>query len=175
MINTERLFQLTQLAEASYAKLDLQILKDAVQNTTFNMSFSAKQADALVATWEVVTGAHRPNTESGYSSTLFKNVDGSYVLAFRGTETGSLSDIYSDLLSADIGGIVTDGLAIDQIVDLYNEWQRISQESYHAAYLETLAAETEAYVLATAGRYVTFQEWPHGASGPRCARYRAVS
>jgi hypothetical protein len=156
-MNSESVFELTQLAEASYAKLegyvDREKLIDQLQNADDKMTFSRTQAIKLADTWSVIT--HRPNTESGYSSTLFKNVDGSYVLAFRGTETGSLSDIYSDLLTADILGIVTDGLAMDQIVDLYNEWQRISQESYHAAYLETLAAETEGYVLAKAGRYVT--------------------
>ncbi|HQS98769.1 MAG TPA: calcium-binding protein [Thiobacillus sp.] len=114
------------------------------------MGFSDTQADLFLADWQLVAGAHRPNTDSGFSSTLFKNIDGSYVLAIRGTEGISSDDLWQE----DVGNIVVDGIALDQIVDLYNEWKRISTDSYNAAYLETLTAETAAYALAKAGQFV---------------------
>ncbi|GAB6069162.1 hypothetical protein JCM30760_02590 [Thiomicrorhabdus hydrogeniphila] len=155
MITAENVFQLTQLAEASYAyfdpnKLTKVAIKSALENKSEEPeeSFSDKQADLLLESWNIVSEGHLPNTESGYSSTLFQNRDGSFVLAFRGTE-GLKSD---DLWSADIGDIVTDGLAIKQIVDMYNEWQRIISplgQAYSIAKLDYLSAETEAYIEAT--------------------------
>lgn len=152
MLSAKNVFELAQLAEASYASLDVFSLEQAVKNDREElgavMNFSTKQAEVLAATWSVVPSAHRPNTESGYSSTLFRSTDGSYVFALRGTETGTGSDIYSDLLSADIGDIVGDGLALKQIVDMYNEWQRINAPAgatYSAAQLSYLEAESAAY------------------------------
>ena len=145
MINTTEFFELTQLAEASYAEFDRFTAKTALTNA----GFSDKQATDFLADWQLVAGAHRPNTDSGFSSTLFKNIDGSYVLAIRGTEGISSDDLWQE----DVGNIVVDGIALDQIVDLYNEWKRISTDSYNAAYLETLTAETAAYALAKAGQF----------------------
>ncbi len=108
--------------------------------------FSKAQAEAFSTQWSVVT--HQPNTESSYSSTLFKNTEGQYVLAFRGTE-GLFS---RDLWQADAADIVYDGLAIKQIVDLYNDWVRMNVPAgagYPAAHLVHLAAESAAYVNAT--------------------------
>lgn len=117
-------FDLAQLAEASYAKFDetddlkLALMKDGD-------GFSSTQADLFLADWQIKNGGHRPNTDSGFSSTLFqdKHDPTRYVLAIRGTEPETLED-----LASDIGDI-----AIDQIVDLYNEWQRISRNTYNAA------------------------------------------
>ncbi len=92
MINATLLFELAQLAEASYASLDSNMsLTDALTNTNpaYNkMSFSAAQAAEFATHWSVT--AHQKNTTSGYSSTLFKNLDADgagYVLAIRGTES----------------------------------------------------------------------------------------
>ena len=90
---------------------------------------------------------------SGYSSTLFKSKRNptEFVFAIRGTES-TVEDF-----SADIGDIIVDGLAIDQIVDMYNEWQRLKTPAgvaYKAAYLESLPAETAGYALARVGSYV---------------------
>lgn len=160
MIDAKNFFELAQLAEASYADFwddaTNQLITDRSRveialidlQSDGKYKFSETQAEEFTNNWSVI--AHQPNTTSGYSSTLFQNKDGSYVLAFRGTE-GVTSD---DLWQEDIANIVIDGIAIDQIVDLYNEWQRISQSSYHAAYLETLTAETVAYALAKAGQFV---------------------
>ena len=145
MLSTKDFFELAQLAEASYANFTVPVgnYDEALEDK----DFSAIQADTLLQSWSVIT--HQPNTDSGYSSTLFKSTDpgGGYVLAFRGTEWPD----YDDLLSAD-GDIVGDGLATKQIVDTYNEWQRISAASgaaYSAARLAYLTAESAAYADAT--------------------------
>ncbi|MCC7411746.1 MAG: putative Ig domain-containing protein [Gammaproteobacteria bacterium] len=98
------------------------------------------------------------------SATLFESVEapGRFVLAIRGTEQG-----YADLLVADGLDIVTDGIAIDQLVDLYNLFQQLTTPSgagYQAARLQTLAEETSAYQLARAGSLIpgwqgTAQDW----------------
>ncbi len=96
-MNTENYFELAELAEASYANLwDSDTSQTITNNADVILALTAKgfsesQATKFTTNWEVVAGGHQPNTESGYSSTLFKNTDGSYVLAFRGTE-GLLSD-----------------------------------------------------------------------------------
>jgi hypothetical protein len=84
MINAKQFFELTQLAEASYANLvPGKTLWNEVQNTDNKMSFSTTQADELILHWSVTT--HQPNTASGFSSTLFKSLDagGGYVLAIE--------------------------------------------------------------------------------------------
>jgi len=154
MTNTRTYFELAQLAEASYANLtpgkNLAVeLKNAEYMTD---PFSPTQADFLTASWDVA--AHRPNTDSGFSSTLFRNVlagDGGYVLAIRGTEGLN----WDDLLATDIADIVVDGIAIHQTIDLYNEWQRLtSSGEYQAAYLDVLEAESDLYRVALSGQMI---------------------
>lgn len=105
-----------------------------------NSGLSSSQADALLVDWQVITGGHQPNTSSGFSSTLFQSTDPNdprYVLAFRGTAG------FVDIVDADINDIISDGLAIEQIIDLHNEWARIiSPDVYSAAKLDVLEAET---------------------------------
>ncbi len=151
-MKTTDVFNFAQLAEASYVLFDklpdysegslVEALK-AERKGDFNGEFSSAQATEFVKHWSVTT--HQQDTDSGYSSTLFQNKDdGRYVLAFRGTAG------WQDLAVADGADIVTDGLALDQIVDLYNEWKRItSTGSYQAAKLVTL--ETETALLAAGG------------------------
>ena len=95
MNNTRTYFELAELSEATYADLKMYPeLKEAVENE----DFSARQATALASNWTVK--AHRPNTDSGFSSTLFRNKDaedGGFVLAIRGTK-----EFWNDLLLTDI-------------------------------------------------------------------------
>lgn len=136
-------YDLASMAEASYALFDANKINDetvqkTLKDTDLNGSFSAKQAADFVSKWRVT--AHTPNTDNGYSSTVFKKKpefesDIEYVLAFRGTE-GFFSD---DLWQTDGGDIVADGLAIWQIVDMYNDVQRLraaSGTTYSTATLE---------------------------------------
>ncbi len=69
-------------------------------------------------------------------------------------------------LSADIGDIVADGLAIDQIVDMYNDWQRLKAPkgtTYRAAKFEYLPVETRAYQEA-----MLFPDRPESESSSDC-------
>lgn len=129
MINSVNLFELAQLAEASYANLILgNDLETELQNPVFKMQFSATQAAEFAKNWAVVN--HQPNAASGYSGTVFKYIgndpnsgftNGQLVFAQRGTEPGFL-----DLVQADFNELVVNGLAYRQIIDMYNYWQQLS-------------------------------------------------
>ncbi|MCC7326374.1 MAG: hypothetical protein IT521_06175 [Burkholderiales bacterium] len=98
---------------------------------------------------------HQPNTTSGFSSSLFQdkaNPD-TYVLAFRGTEGLN----WDDLVVADTA-IAIDGLALGQVLDMYNNynWLKAGKDAvYQAARLESLPLETSAYRQAKAGQFVS--------------------
>ncbi|MEW8586553.1 MAG: hypothetical protein AB2531_12390, partial [Candidatus Thiodiazotropha sp.] len=119
-----------------------------------NKGFSQTQAELFTDKWEVIH--HQPNTDSGFSATLFKSTDPSssqpYVLAIRGTEPGM-----QDLVITDGSDIVIDGLAIDQIVDLWNYWKQLTTpqgESFTGSRLVTLEDETLAFRAAIVGQFV---------------------
>ncbi|AGF79748.1 Ca2+-binding protein, RTX toxin [Desulfocapsa sulfexigens DSM 10523] len=157
-------YDMALLSEAAYVLFDkiedLTIeddIRDALQNSAFEGKMTAEQAEDFVNNWEVIY--HQPNTDTGFSATLFRNKNtGKYHYACRGTEPG-----IDDLLVTDGGDIVYDGLAIKQIVDMYNDWQRINAAPntvYKAAELELLtdktallAAEQTAMPLGVAGPY----------------------
>ncbi len=156
------LFQKALLAEASYADFesiditDEEDIKTALQRIDTaedepvddpKKGFSLSQAEDFISHWEVVH--HQPDTDSGFSATLFKNKDSNvsqpYVLAIRGTAGKQ------DLVVTDISDIVTDGLAIDQIVDMWNYWKRLTTakgECFTGLRLVTLAEETAALAFA---------------------------
>ena len=128
MSDPRKFYDLAALAEASYVFFNLlnenysddkvkMALRDD-NNEKFGGRFTATQAADFVTHWQVIS--HQENTDSGFSATLFKNKDtDEYVYACRGTEPG-----FEDLISADGGDIVLDGLAMKQIVDMYNDWQK---------------------------------------------------
>lgn len=147
MSDLAKAYDMAALAEASYVLFDKianfsdnSVLK-ALQNPKINGGFSATQSADFVATWQVV--AHQGNTDSGFSATLFKNKKtGEYVYATRGTEPG---DPFRDIASADVGDLVVDGLAFKQIVDMYNNWMRLTTpkgQTYLAAKFDFLGTET---------------------------------
>lgn len=112
-------------------------IKTALQNNNLEGKLSPSQANEFVETWAVVY--HQENTDSGFSATLFQNTEGEYVYALRGTE-----QLVIDLAGADFNDIVMDGLAISQIVDMVNDWQRINASGiYQAAYLDLQQTETD--------------------------------
>ena len=154
-------FDYASLAEAAYVQWDQlgnrlsdkgRVVDALIGEDVFMGEFTVSQANAFVDHWSVID--HLPNTDTGFSSTLFRNNDGQYVLAFRGTES-----FWDDLVVADAGDIVRDGLAIKQIVDMYNEYQRLSAplgSSYQVATLKLLDDETRAYEAAFAEAQDTF-------------------
>jgi trimeric autotransporter adhesin len=128
---TSNLFQYAQLADASYAILGNEVTNVSITNPGLvsaalqsTRSFSLTQATDFVANWSVLN--HQVDTDwdiagSGFSATLFRSTKEPFevVLAIRGTAG------LNDTLDADINGLVTNGLAYNQIIDLYNYVQRL--------------------------------------------------
>ena len=141
MTTIQNLFDQAQLAEAAYANFfsDSGVLltndndiKAALQDTNNGGGFSATQAAEFVLHWRVVS--HIPDTHNnGFSATVFESLDhpGEFSLAIRG------SSQTADFV-ADTKLIATDGVAVSQLVDLYNYWQSLTHNgAYQAAKLTT--------------------------------------
>ena len=147
MNTIQKLFQQAQLAEAAYSNLwdaklnkpitDDEEVKDALQDKQNHMTFSTAQATAFVAEWTVVD--QLPDIASGFSGTLFQNkITDEYAFALRGTAGAA------DLM-ADAGDVLVDGIALYQVVDMYNYWQSLTHTgTYQAKQLTTMVAETAA-------------------------------
>jgi hypothetical protein len=144
MNSITNLFQQAQLAEAAYADFSAPGVStiDALKDKNNGGGFSIAQADAFTAQWEVVdqytaTGLFGLTDGTGFSGTVFKNkATGQYTFSLRGTAGPT------DLM-ADAGDVLADGIALDQTVDMYNYWQRLTHLGvYQAAVLETQVAET---------------------------------
>jgi len=172
----QTLFQQAQLAEAAYAAFidpqtgfvytDTTKIEGALQDQGNNMSFSPNQASDLVKNWRVAdqytaSGLFGLTDGSGFSATLFETLGadgvgtGHYSFAARGTQTSLVAPILADL-SADVGDIVADGLAMYQIVDMYNYWQYLTHTGvYDAKVLDKDLLKTAelvaAYVVPGAG------------------------
>lgn len=80
------------------------------------------QAKLVGDSYEVIY--QQPTTDSGFSATLFREIDSTeYTLSMRGTDT---SLIGVDWLSANLGNAVR-GFARDQVVDMINFYLRLTQ------------------------------------------------
>jgi len=168
MSDNTKLYDMAALAEASYVFFDKlkdysdESVADALQISELEGKFSATQADDFVSHWQVVS--HLPNTSSGFSATLFKNKQtGEYVFAVRGTEATSF---IKDWGLTDFADIVRDGVALDEIVDMYNYWQQLNSPKtpYKVAVLETDKALTAAcYAAKMAGpvAYLDYTKYLH--------------
>ncbi len=140
MSNTQDIFQQVQLTEASYADFSTGV---AIEDALETSGFSEAQAAEFIEHWQVVN--HMPNTDdNGFSATLFQSLDapGQYTLAIRGTEFPA--DIINDILSADLGGIAISGAAFEQIIDLYNYWQRLTTPAEQNVRIAKLATTVDA-------------------------------
>ncbi|MCE3047812.1 hypothetical protein [Helicobacter kayseriensis] len=89
----------TPALEYQEIKVSTQKEKMPEEKTSHFLSYRTK---AFVSRYEVLH--HQKNTSSGYSATLFldtwaKNEGEKYILAFRGTESGSLKRIFQDMSS----------------------------------------------------------------------------
>jgi hypothetical protein len=160
-------YDLASLGEASYVLFDMldksdfsnsEKIKAALKNEDLGGAFSDTQATDFVSKYDVLAHQGVPDglinslTDSGFSATLFKGKgegnDNKFYYVIRGTEPG-----WRDLFKTDVGDIIVDGLAIHQIVDMYNDWQRIKGPKdgiYKGAKLVPLVAETAALALARA-------------------------
>ena len=88
-----------------------------------------------------------PYSENSFSATLYKSksaeTEGQYVLAMKGT-----NETWGDLFATDLGDIVSNGAAYDQIIDMYNFWQQIKApegQSYKVARKKVDAVLTAEY------------------------------
>lgn len=137
MTDALRLFDLAQLAEASYADFTSSDKKQALKDE----GFSETQATEFLTHWQVVN--QMPDTIHGFSATLFQRVDsdpltgaqaGDYAFAIRGSTPDNLGIDFQ----IDASDIFADGIALDQMVDMYNYWQQLTTpvgQSYQRAAL----------------------------------------
>lgn len=112
-------YRQAELALASYSTLYYGISDDTYIDALKRGSkgMTQVQAQTFASNWRVID--QQPNTDSGFSATVFQNIDdNSYVLSIRGTET-SIIDGAIDW-STNLGDIGGDGLAIAQAIDLFN-------------------------------------------------------
>jgi Ca2+-binding RTX toxin-like protein len=121
-MNTDFLYDNSEISLAAYAYLDEGKPTTHQDNIAALISggMSDKQAREFAARYPEIV-AHIPNTDSGFSATVFKDANGELTIAFRGTEGLGI-----DLSEADLGQIFPFGAAYNQIVDMYNWWQTIS-------------------------------------------------
>lgn len=135
---TISLFEQAQLAEATYANFNL--FQNNPKGALEDQGFSSAQATEFLLHWRVVPNTHLPNTASGFSATVFESLDhpGEFSLAIRGS-----LDI--DDFTADTKLIATDGVAVSQLVDLYNYWQSLTHTGvYDVKKLTTQSLATSA-------------------------------
>lgn len=116
------LFNNAELALAAYADLNTTQSTLDQKLALIDAGMTDKQAKEFATRYPEVI-AHIPNTDSGFSATVFKDTNGQLTVAFRGTEA-SLGNV--DLTEADLSEIAPLGAAYHQIVDMFNWWQTIS-------------------------------------------------
>lgn len=149
MNTVQNLFQQAQLAEAAYADFVTYTDPKAALKAG---GFSDKQADGFLADWRFIdqydNSAWGGLVGTGFSATLFKDIDtGEYSFAIRGSKGAN------DFI-ADAQLIATDGIAVQQVVDMYNYWTSLttsSGSSYLAAKLNTQIAATTFLSILYAG------------------------
>ena len=124
MPTIQEYFQFAQLMQGAYAFLDPAAQRDeqilALRNADTG-EFTFDQANAFLNSYQVIDAL--PNDASGFSATLFKDQSGTFTLAIRGTER--LTDNPPDITDADLD-IATIGIARDQVISLYNYYQRLA-------------------------------------------------
>jgi VCBS repeat-containing protein len=179
MNTIQNLFQQAQLAEAAYANFinpvtgnvysDNDSLTAALiaegfgKDKNSNIQTQSTQAADFLANWRVVD--QLPNTASGFSATVFQNVDtGQYVFAARGTETPILSNLPD--WQADFVDIAGQGIALRQALDMYNYLQSLRTDSggtYQAAYLKIAQTQTDELSMSDAQSYLGIKNSLEGA------------
>jgi len=121
----------SELALAAYANLThempLEAYRSALQQG--GEGLSAKQAEEFVKKYPTVVAQYSDTVAEGgtgtsFSATVFRNISGQLTLAIRGT--AQLGGYPSDLLPTD-KDIGLNGAGYDQIVAMWNWWQRASR------------------------------------------------
>ncbi|MDR0528989.1 MAG: hypothetical protein LBG69_05195 [Zoogloeaceae bacterium] len=92
--------------------------------------FSLRQAKAFLDKYKLAD--YLPNTASGFSESIFQSKEtGEYIFSIRGTEVNSenfeaVFNSVDDILGADIGNVGFNGIAIEQAIDVFNDFQRVT-------------------------------------------------
>ena len=125
-----KIAQMALLAEASYGSFqEATPIPDEVKRALAAEDVSQIQIIDLRRNFSLLY--HLSNRDSGFSATLFQaagsNSGTGLTLAIRGTEPFAQAGV--DLVQADLGGIVLEGAALHQIVDLYNYWKQLTASS----------------------------------------------
>lgn len=166
-MDTTTLYQQALLSEAAYADLENINTQDEYEAALIASGLSPAQVDEFITNWRVIS--HQPNTDSGFSATLFQRITadliagykiGDFSYAVRGTEF-AWNDFVD--LNEDIGNIVQDDLALEQIVDLYNDWIRITTpqgQAYQVANLVYFAGDGDPSHVIFDGSYKTIKFTP---------------
>ena len=121
-MNTQIIFNQSELALAAYATLNNSALS-AQKASLKDAGLSDAQATTFASRYAVLTQFNDTPAEGGmgtsFSATVFKDASGNLTLAIRGTlEAG-------DFLPTD-ANIAVSGVGYDQVVAMWNWWQRVS-------------------------------------------------
>jgi pimeloyl-ACP methyl ester carboxylesterase len=125
MPNIKDIFNQSELALASYASLVSGTLISQITSLRQNgEGMATTQATEFVNRYtEVITQFTDP---SGFSATVFLSSDNQLTLAIRGTDDiGGLDGLNGSDIDDDIN-IATNGLATEQLLVMYNWWQRVN-------------------------------------------------
>src|SRR5688500_7441335 len=151
-MTVSKIFEQVQFADASYSNF-LAVAGELIEGTPTGVQteaglvageFAPAQAAHFVTNYHVLH--HRPNTRSGFSAMLVGSNDSAnpgLTIVFRGTELFTGFPDFPDLLGAGVQGIVGYGAAIEQIVDLYNYWQRLTSPAGAPVRLARIATTTD--------------------------------
>ena len=128
MSTIPQIYDQSELALAAYANLTPGVTNDLVRREALVAAgFSAKQAEEFAKKYPVVVAQFNDTEAEGglgtsFSATVFKDAAGNLTLAIRGTlEAG-------DFVPTD-ATIATSGVGYDQVVAMWNWWQRVSNPS----------------------------------------------
>ncbi len=117
MTTVNFLYQQAELAMAAYALLNEGETESQIANL-IAQGFSQKQAEEFSAIYpEIVTQYN--DTDTSFSATVFKDASGQLTLAIKGTQE------FGDFVPTD-DFIAGNGAGYDQIIAMYNWWQRVS-------------------------------------------------
>ena len=129
MINTTELLLNAEFALAAYATLNNGTLDNDEQREALEAAgMSEVQANNFASNYSVVTQFNDTETsfsatETSFSATVFKDTSGNLTLGIRGTL--ELVGSPNDIIPTD-ADIAFNGAGYDQIVAMYNWWQRVS-------------------------------------------------
>lgn len=129
MTTANDLFNNAELAMAAYANLSVGHTDDASNLTALKSteaggaSMTEDEAARFSARYTDVVAVYS-NPDTDFQAVVFKSADGQLTLACRGT--AGASDLFEDATS-----VAPYGCAYEQIVSMYNWWQRATNTSDH--------------------------------------------